>query len=64
MVLPNVGVHWQAAQTDLTMMAELGSKERTRAQWDALVERAGLEIMAVHTYNSSLQNSIMVVGLK
>jgi demethylsterigmatocystin 6-O-methyltransferase len=61
MVLPNFGVHWQATQADLTMMAQLGSKERTREQWDVLIQSAGLKIVDIHTYNPSLQNSIIVV---
>ena len=60
MVLPNTGVHLQMAQTDLTMMAELGSKERTRDQWYALLESAGLKLTAIDVYNPSLRNSIVV----
>lgn len=60
MVLPNSGVHWQATQLDLTMMAALGSMERTREQWHALIENAGLKILQIHTYTSSLQDSVIM----
>ena len=61
MVLPNAGVHWQATQQDLTMMAALGSKERTREQWESLIESAGLKILETYTYTSTLQDSILMV---
>ena len=49
MVLPNSGVHWQAIQADLTVIAAFGSRERTREQWDALIDRAGLKILSIHS---------------
>ncbi|MCJ1405556.1 hypothetical protein MMC11_008784 [Xylographa trunciseda] len=60
MVRPNEGVPWQAAQLDLAMMAALGSQERTIAQWYALLDRAGLKVVEIHTYGLSLQDSIIV----
>lgn len=60
MVLPNTGVHWQAAQLDLTMMAALGSVERTEEQWYALMKSAKLRILQIHTYTTSLQDSVIV----
>lgn len=47
-VVPDAGVPWQAAFMDLLMMDSLGGIERTRAEWDELMEQAGLR--AVHTY--------------
>ena len=60
MVLPDTGVHWQAAQIDLTMMAALGSVERTREQWYVLMESAGLRILQIHMYTASLGDSVIV----
>ena len=60
-VLPHTGVHWQAAQLDLTMMAALGSVERTNEQWYALMKSAGLKILQIYTYTTWLQDSIIVV---
>ena len=59
MVLPNKGVHWQAAQLDMQMMASLASMERTKDQWYALIESAGLKINNIWTYTTSLRDSII-----
>lgn len=59
MVLPNEGVHWHATQYDMVMMTSLASMERTKAQWESLLEKAGLKINNVYTYTSGLRNSII-----
>ena len=64
MVLPDTRVHWQAAQVDLTMMAALGARERTRTQWTVLLDSVGLEIAATRTYTPSVNESIMTVVRK
>lgn len=61
MVLPNSHVHWQATQIDLTLMASLASIERTKAQWQALLDRAGLRIINIYMYTVSLQDSVIAV---
>jgi len=63
MVLPNSGVHWQAAQLDLAMMIGLASQERTEEQWYALLETSGLKISKIYTYTSSLKDSIIAAVL-
>lgn len=62
MVLPDVKASWQATQLDLTMMAALGSLERTHEQWQKLVQSAGLKIVKIYPYNESVHDSIMVVA--
>lgn len=52
MVLPGSGVHFHATQIDITMMSVLASHERTITQWYALMEKAGLKIKQIYTYNS------------
>ncbi|CAG8982199.1 hypothetical protein HYALB_00003635 [Hymenoscyphus albidus] len=59
-VLPNEKVHWQATQEDLTMMATLGSKERTVEQLRVLMDSAGLEVLDIVQYTTSLNDSIIV----
>lgn len=59
MVLPGEGVHWQAAQLDLTMMICLASIERTEEQWMALIPKAGLRINKIYQYTASLGDSIL-----
>ena len=60
MVLPDTGVHWEITTKDLTMMTVVGAQERTRDQWYALMELAGLTISKIYTYTPSLQESIIV----
>ncbi|KAK2598188.1 hypothetical protein QQS21_005665 [Conoideocrella luteorostrata] len=59
MVLPDIGVHWQATELDMAMMALLGSRERTRAQWNELITQAGLKIHHIYQYTTSLNDSII-----
>ena len=66
MVLPNTGAHWQSTQLDITMMTVLGSLERTHDQWYKLIEKAGLKIVKMYRYTTSLQDHIIecVGGIK
>lgn len=59
MVLPDSGVPWEAATVDLTMMASLGSRERTLTEWHALLDQAGLKIIHIYTYQPRRQDSII-----
>ena len=54
LVLPNEGASVMAAQIDITMMATLGSIERTEAQWRALLARAGLEVVEIYKYDPQM----------
>ncbi|MBY8848282.1 hypothetical protein K7G98_06405 [Saccharothrix sp. MB29] len=46
-VLPDDGTH-PGVFSDLLMLAACGGRERTRAEWDALLAAAGFEVAAVH----------------
>ncbi|KAG6357401.1 hypothetical protein INS49_013278 [Diaporthe citri] len=59
MVLPDSGVPWEAATVDLTIMASLGSRERTLKEWYALLDQAGLKALHVYTYQPRRQDSII-----
>lgn len=61
MVLPDTGVPWEAAAIDLTMMASLGSRERTVKEWYGLLEAAGLRVVNIYTYVPRRQDSIIQV---
>lgn len=63
-VLPDVGVHWHAAMADISMGILFGGKERTREQWEGLVEKAGLKLAWIHTYKESTYNSIIVLEVE
>jgi demethylsterigmatocystin 6-O-methyltransferase len=64
MVLPNVGVHWQAATVDIHMGMCMAALERTRDQWEALAEKAGLRIESVKSYLPKLGTSVIVMAPK
>lgn len=59
MVIPDRGAHWHATQVDMSMMVSLASMERTREQWYALMEQAGLKINRIYTYTECLGESIL-----
>ncbi|KAI1110051.1 S-adenosyl-L-methionine-dependent methyltransferase [Nemania sp. NC0429] len=59
MVLPNSGVPWEATTIDLTIMASLGARERTSAEWNALLGAAGLKALRIDTYMARRQDSII-----
>ena len=61
MVLPDTNVHWQSTQIDLTMMAALASRGRTRTQWAEFLGSVGLEIVATRTYTAFVYKCIMTV---
>lgn len=45
MILPEIGVSLFQAELDIAMMAFDCGAERTRSQWRALLEKAGLHIV-------------------
>lgn len=57
-VLADVGAHWHAMQWDLAMMCQ-GAQERTKAQWEALLDQAGLRIASIHRYTATIADSII-----
>ncbi|KAI1744721.1 S-adenosyl-L-methionine-dependent methyltransferase [Xylaria scruposa] len=59
MVLPDSDASWEATTIDLTLMASFGSRERTTAQWHALLDTAGLKILRIDTYQARRQDSII-----
>lgn len=59
-VLPDTNVPWQCAFMDLTMSSSLGGCERSRDEWTSLLDRAGLEILEVHTYDDVRKHSVIV----
>ncbi len=60
MIIPDTNFHWRAMQLDLLMMACLAAQERTKKQWEHVLEAAGLKIQEVYTYTDELQDSIIV----
>ncbi|USW59772.1 Putative O-methyltransferase domain, S-adenosyl-L-methionine-dependent methyltransferase [Septoria linicola] len=60
-VLPDIGCTWQDAGADISMMM-IGGAERSIDEWKELVQRAGLEILRVHSYCKRPSRSVLVVG--
>ncbi|KAK8054934.1 hypothetical protein PG993_000161 [Apiospora rasikravindrae] len=61
-VLPATGVSHIAACVDLTMMG-IAAMERTEAEWRALAESAGLELVRLYTYNALDNETVMEMRL-
>jgi len=47
-VIPDKGAYWETTSLDLIMMA-IGSGERTKQHWHALLEAVGLKIVKIWT---------------
>lgn len=45
MIIPKIGVSQLQAMLDMTMMAFNGGIKRTKQQWAALSEKAGLKVI-------------------
>ena len=61
-VMPERGVPWASAFLDMLMMNNLGALERTRPEWNALLDQAGLKIIDVHQYDPKMQCVIITVA--
>jgi len=64
MVLPETKVHWEATQIDMTVMAFVAARERTRAEWETLLWSVGLVVDEAWTYTPSVYESILLVKRK
>jgi demethylsterigmatocystin 6-O-methyltransferase len=62
-VMPQLGVSWKQASMDLAMMTMLAAKERTRKDFDRLLESAGLRIREVRTYDDDYGDSLIFAEL-
>ncbi|KAI1458153.1 S-adenosyl-L-methionine-dependent methyltransferase [Annulohypoxylon moriforme] len=60
MVLPERGAHWRATQFDFIMYSYFGAMERSYAQWEALLDKAGLKISKLLEYTKQLNEAVIV----
>ncbi|KAI0910896.1 S-adenosyl-L-methionine-dependent methyltransferase [Ustulina deusta] len=60
MVLPERGAPWRATQLDLAMSTCFAAMERSRADWDSLLSKAGLTILKIWKYTDQLDDCIIV----
>ncbi|TKX27145.1 O-methyltransferase-like protein 2 [Elsinoe australis] len=63
LVLPNKGATWQSIQMDITMML-LSSIERTRRDWESLLDRSGFVIEQIWTLDEETCYSVMLCRKK
>lgn len=59
-VIPAKGASIGQMHFDLTMLASLGAMERSLAQWEELLESAGLKMRDVWTYDKAMGGSLIV----
>lgn len=57
--VPEKDAHVWPAGLDLQMYAMFGTKERTAAQWDAILDKAGLRAVAAKMYAPVMQSSVI-----
>ncbi|KAI1197676.1 S-adenosyl-L-methionine-dependent methyltransferase [Nemania serpens] len=59
MVLPERGAPWRATQLDLAMSTCFAAMERSRADWDSLLGKAGLTIQKIWKYTDQLDDCVI-----
>ena len=57
-VVPDVGATWSITSMDWLMMALGAVKERTEKQWRTLLEKAGLKVTGIWTYDQGTESLI------
>lgn len=57
-VVPDVEATWSITSMDWVMMALSAVKERTEKQWTTLLERAGLKVVGIWTYDQGTESLI------
>ena len=56
--VPSRGASWPVTTMDWLMMTLLAMRERTRAEWEAILLQAGLKVVEVFTYEMSAESLI------
>jgi len=62
-VLPERDATAQGAQHDIEVMICVGGIERTKGQWEALLNSAGLKMYEVVNYDTDFEDSVIIAGL-
>ncbi|KAI0550475.1 S-adenosyl-L-methionine-dependent methyltransferase [Xylaria curta] len=60
MVLPERGAPWRATQLDLAMSTCFAAMERSRTDWDSLLDKAGFNILKIWKYTDQLDDCVIV----
>ncbi|KAF6811529.1 hypothetical protein CSOJ01_05662 [Colletotrichum sojae] len=56
--IPDTGADWQNTGQDIMMLTFVSSKERTRVEWQALLERSGLRIVKIYGVGNGVESLI------
>ncbi len=59
MIVPDLHASRATMSMDFAMLSVVGSKERSRAQWESLLGEAGLRLVSVHRYLVGLEASVI-----
>lgn len=63
-VIPDMGAHISPVGLDLQTFTLFGTLERTASQWDALLQRAVLRLVAVEKYAPVEGGSVIFAALR
>ena len=63
-VHPETGANAGATALDLTMLSTFAAMERTEAQWRALLESVGLELVQLYVYNPHSYETVMDIRMR
>lgn len=56
--IPDIGADWQNTGQDIMMLTLVSSKERTRVEWQSLLEKAGLSILGIYGGGNGVESLI------
>jgi hypothetical protein len=56
--IPELGAEWPATSMDWLMLVLGGTRERRLSEWEALLGRVGLKVVAVYTYEGATESVI------
>lgn len=62
-VLSEKQAPWKAAFLDMTMMCQLGSQERTKAEWEKLTAESRFKILKIVEYAPDAQESLIIAAM-
>jgi hypothetical protein len=61
--MPETNIPWMAAIGDMTMMTAFSSAERTKNEWETLLNKAGLKLAGFwKPEGSSAQQQVIIEG--
>ncbi|TDZ41284.1 O-methyltransferase mpaG [Colletotrichum trifolii] len=56
--IPDTGADWQNTAQDIMMLTLVSSKERTRVEWQTMLEKAGLKIVQIYDVGKGIESLI------